>query len=385
MTLNPVLDAVRKLGPEIASRSAEIEANGTLPLDIVDLVRPTGAFRMFVPDDLGGPGVTAWGSLEVLEELAYHDGAVGWCAAIGSTTSLTASWLPDDLARQIFSEPDVIAGGFAAPMGRAAPVDGGLRITGHWQWGSGTKHCDWVCGGCLVVDDDGNPAPRADGLKAPFVFFDPADVEFIETWDVSGLAGTGSVDYRVDGAFVPEGRWVQLGLDEPVRDNPWSRFSFFGLLATCVAASAVGIARRSIDELVILAEDKRPQSSRKTLRERAPVQADTARAEAKLRSSWAFMRDAATSAWESSLAGNPPTVEQKRLLRLSATHATQTAGEITELMYKAGGGAAVYRTSPLQRCFRDAHVATQHAMVAPRTYETAGRLRLGLETNTTLL
>ena len=54
-------------------------------------------------------------------------------------------------------------------------------------------------------------------------------------------------------------------------------------------------------------------------------------------------------------------------------------------MYKAGGGAAVYRTSPIQRCFRDAYVATQHAMVAPRMYEVAGRMRLGLDTDTRML
>ncbi|MEL7207022.1 MAG: hypothetical protein AAGK32_02110 [Actinomycetota bacterium] len=45
----------------------------------------------------------------------------------------------------------------------------------------------------------------------------------------------------------------------------------------------------------------------------------------------------------------------------------------------------MYRTSPLQRTFRDAFVATQHAMVAPRTFETAGRIRLGLDVDTTLL
>ena len=54
-------------------------------------------------------------------------------------------------------------------------------------------------------------------------------------------------------------------------------------------------------------------------------------------------------------------------------------------MYRAAGGAAVYKTSPIQRCFRDVNVATQHAMVAPRMFETIGRMRLGLDTNTAML
>ena len=74
---HPVLAAARLLGPQIQARSAEIEALGALPPDLVDTIRPTGAFRQCVPDDLGGPGVTVNESLRVFEEFAYHDGSVG--------------------------------------------------------------------------------------------------------------------------------------------------------------------------------------------------------------------------------------------------------------------------------------------------------------------
>jgi alkylation response protein AidB-like acyl-CoA dehydrogenase len=214
------------------------------------------------------------------------------------------------------------------------------------------------------------------------VFFDLDDVEFVDTWHTSGLSGTGSLDYTVTDAFVPEGRWVQIGVDAPTRENPFARISFYGLLALGIAATSVGIGRRAIAELVLLAAEKKPQGSRRPLRDRSPVQADVAIAEAKLRSAWGFVEDTVESAWETAVAGDPPTDEQKRLLRLGATHATQTAAEATELMYKAAGGAAVYKTSPIQRCFRDVFVATQHAMVAPRTFEVAGRMLLGLDTDT---
>jgi len=79
MGTNLVLDAVRQIGPALASRSIEIEEARGLPLDVVELIKTTGAFRMYVPEDMDGPGVTAWQSLEVIEELAYHDGASGWC------------------------------------------------------------------------------------------------------------------------------------------------------------------------------------------------------------------------------------------------------------------------------------------------------------------
>ena len=211
-------------------------------MDLVDEIRPTGAFPQCVPDDLGGPGVTATESLEVFEEFAYHDGSVGWCVAIASTTSLLASYLPDPHAGALFGDPGAIGGGFVVPRGKAVPTDGGLRVSGRWQWGSGTKHCTAIGGGCLVVGPGraARAARRRAGRAVRVHGSD--DIEFIETWDVAGLAGTGSVDFEARHVFVPEGRWVQIGTDGPVRDNVWSRFSFFGLLASGVAAAAVGIA-----------------------------------------------------------------------------------------------------------------------------------------------
>ena len=382
---NAVLVAARELGGSISARSAEIEALGTLPLDLVDAIRPTGAFRLCVPEDFGGPRLTAVESLEVFEEFAHHDGSVGWCVAIASTTSVLASYLPDPHARSLFGDPGAIGGGFAAPKGRAVPTDGGLRVSGRWVYGSGARHCTALGAGCLVVGADGAPAPRADGLTMPFVFLDLDDVELLDTWDVAGLAGTGSVDYTAQDAFVPEGRWVQIGRDAPVRDNAWARFSFYGLLASGVAAAAAGMARRSIDELVQLASAHQPQGSTRTLAERAPVQAECAAAEARLAAAWGLLRDAVDDTWQSALAGRPSTLEQKRSIRLAATHATQTAAEVAAAMFTTAGGAAVYRTSPIQRCFRDTAVAAQHAMVAPRMMETTGRLRLGLDTNTATL
>jgi hypothetical protein len=54
-------------------------------------------------------------------------------------------------------------------------------------------------------------------------------------------------------------------------------------------------------------------------------------------------------------------------------------------MYTLAGGTAIYDSSPLQRHFRDVHVATQHMMVGPATWELAGRIALGLETDTSQL
>jgi len=368
-----------ELGPQADARSREAEELGHLPADLADALIATRLFQAWVPEAYGGDQRDVAAVLAAIEEAAYWDGAFGWCAMIGATTALLSAHLPAAWAKEIYGDPAACTGGYAMPGGRARVVEGGLAVSGTWQWGSGTDHCTWIGGGVLVVGEDGTPEARSDGLLAPFVFFERDQVELLDTWDVMGLRGTGSTDYRVDDVFVPEGRWAQPQL-APVVDAPLYRFPFLSALALGVSAVALGLARRAFDELVALAGDKRPAQSSRTLAERPVVQADVARAEAAFRSARAFVDAEVERVWGVALDGEL-TDRDRRDLRLAATNATLQAKVAVDLMYDAAGGSAVYRTNPLERVFRDLHVATQHGMVAPRTLEVFGRVALGLPTD----
>jgi alkylation response protein AidB-like acyl-CoA dehydrogenase len=152
-----------------------------------------------------------------------------------------------------------------------------------------------------------------------------------------------------------------------------------------VCSVTLGLARRAQDELVDVAGGKRPSGSSRTLAERPAVQATVARAEAGWRSAWALLREVVAEAWDAAAAGDPLGDEHKRSIRLAATNVTWRSAEAVDLMYHAGGGSSIHETSPLQRVFRDVHVATQHGMVAERTYEPVGRMALGLPTDTAQL
>ncbi|WP_436795964.1 acyl-CoA dehydrogenase family protein [Actinospongicola halichondriae] len=371
---------IESLGRAAADRSAEIEALRRLPDDLAAGIRHLGFGRAMAPVEIGGGEWSVADMVDQLERLAYHDGATAWCAMIAGTTSLVAGSMTATWAEYIYGDPEVHTGGFAAPVGRARAVDGGLEASGQWQWGSGTHHCTWIGGGCLIVDEDGKPAPLQDGTVAPFVFFPAEEVTLDdESWRVSGLKGTGSVDYRVDRAVVPDGRWVQIGVT-PVVDRTLYRFSFLGALAVGISAVSLGLARRAHDELVDLAGGKRPQGSSKTLAERAVVQDSIARADAGRRAARHLLDHAVREAWSLADAGAAVDARTRIALRQAATHATSTAADAVDACYVAGGGAAIHERSPLQRIFRDVHVATQHAMVAPRMMEVVGRSLLGLPT-----
>ena len=368
---------MRTLGEVAASastRAGEIEELRRLPTDLVADLASTGVFKLWVPDVYGGQQAHLCAGLDAIETVAYHDGSTGWCVMIAATTGLCAGFLPVEHAQAIYGPADAITGGFAMPAGTATRVDGGLRVDGRWSWGSGTDHCTSICGGVRIVDSD---PPRF-----PIVFFDAADVELLDTWRVAGLKGTASGDYTVRGVFVPEGRWVEpLAQLEPRVDSPLYRVSFLGALAIGVATVSVGLGRRAIDELVALGA-KVPSGSSRSIAERPVVQAQIAEADAAVRSARAFLHAAAEECWDAAAAGGPPSAEHRRLQRLAATNAVARATHAVDLCYHAGGGASIFESHPLQRVFRDAHVATQHGMVAPRTLETLGRMQFGLDTDT---
>ena len=380
-----LVQMARELGPSIAERSERIEATRTLPDDVVDDLRSAGLFRFFVPAELGGPEVDVATGMATIAEMARHDGGAAWCVMIAGTTSLLAGFLPPDHAATIYGPADSCTGGYSVPTGTARPVDGGLVVSGSWEWGSGTRHCTWIGGGTRIVDDDGSPTRRADGLFAPFVFLEPEDVEFRDTWHVTGLSGSGSTDYATREAFVPEGRWVQLVGAKPRLDGPLWRFPFYGMLATGVAAVAIGLLDGAIDRFAEIAEAKTPQGSGRTLAERASGQTAISTAEATARSARAFLEDALGVAWETASAGDPLSIEHRRVIRLAAADAAQRCADALINLQRQAGGTAVYLREPLQRAVRDGQVAATHGMVAERIHELTGRIRLGLDTDTRLL
>jgi alkylation response protein AidB-like acyl-CoA dehydrogenase len=373
-----VIEAVRALAPDVRAQSERIERDRRLPLDLVRSLARIGVFRLCVPRALGGAEAEPATLLAVLEELSRADGSTGWCAMIGATSGLLSAYLPESEARAIYgASPDVISGGVFAPTASATLRDGQYRVSGRWRFASGCQHCDWLMGGC-VVQDDGPP-------RARMVLFPAADAEIIDTWTVSGLRGTGSHDIAVRDLLVPATRSASLTHDRPVASGALYAFPLFGLLAIGVAAVALGIARRALDEIVALAVAKTPTAARRTLAERSTIQAAIAEAEATLAAARAFLHEVVGTAWQAARDRGAIDVPLRARLRLAATHATAAAARATDAAYTAGGGTAVYADSPLQRTFRDVHVVTQHMMVAPATWELAGRVLLGLETDTTML
>jgi len=380
------LEVARGLAPSIRKRAAVSAAARKLPADLVMDIANARLFRVALPEAEGGLGADIVTTLQVIEEVARADGSTGWCLAMGINTLRQSAQFAPDVRRQIFfSDPVGISAGSANPRGRAVAVPGGYRVTGHWFFASGCMHSSALHGACKVFDGDA-PRLRPNGdQEVRIAYFYPKSIaRIIDTWDVSGLRGTGSHDIEVADLFVPEERTFSA-LDLRARvTGPMNRMHGFDLAGCGFCCVGLGVARAAIDEFVELAQVKVPRSSSELLRDRAIVQAKIGEAEAVLRSGRALLFDVVEDMWETVLAVRPITERQRADLRLAMTHAAQSAGTATHMVCAAAGTTSIFTKSPLERYARDAEVVTRHNQLQFVNYEAVGRTVLGLESNSPL-
>jgi len=380
------LEIARALAPRIRERADEIEAGRQLPPDLVMAIAEAKLFKVAISEAEGGLGADILTTLQVIEEIARADGSTGWCVAMGINTFRQSAQFAPEVRRKLFHSDAIgVSAGSANPRGRAVAVNGGYRVTGHWFFASGCMHSSLLHGACKVFDGD-TPRLRPSGDQdVRIAYFCPkSDARVIDTWNVSGMRGTGSHDIEVKDLFVPEEHTFSA-MDRRARvTGPMNRMHGFDLAGCGFCCVGLGVARAAIDEFAELAQVKIPRSSSELLRERPLVQARIGEAEATLRSGRAFLFDTVGEMWRTVLAGDYVTERQRSDLRMAMTHAAQCAAKATHMVCATAGTTSIFTSSPLERYARDAEVVTRHNQLQFVNYEAVGRTMLGLESNSPL-
>jgi alkylation response protein AidB-like acyl-CoA dehydrogenase len=380
------LEIARALAPRIRERADEIEAARQLPRDLVMEIATAGLFKVAISKEEGGLGADILTTLGVIEEVARADGSTGWCVAMGINTFRQSAQFEPNVRRKLFhSDPIGVSAGSANPRGRAVAVPGGYRVTGHWFFASGCMHSSLLHGACKVFDGE-TPRLRLNGDQdVRIAYFCPkSNARIIDTWNVSGMRGTGSHDIEANDLFVPEEHTFSA-MDRRARvTGPMNRMHGFDLAGCGFCCVGLGVARAAIDEFAELAQVKIPRSSSELLRDRPIVQARIGEAEALLRSGRALLFDTVGQMWQTVLAGDYVTERQRSDLRMAMTHAAQSAAKATHMVCSTAGTTSIFMSSPLERYARDAEVVTRHNQLQFVNYEAVGRTMLGLESNSPL-
>jgi alkylation response protein AidB-like acyl-CoA dehydrogenase len=324
-----LIEAAQRVAPVIREHNQEAERERRLSPPVLAGLHEAGLLRMCTPRSLGGLEVDPLTRALVMEEISGHDTAAGWTLANPLDWAYLCARLPDEGAEEIYAHGAnvLIAAQFGRPM-QASPTQGGYRITGRAPFFSNCHDANWIATSAATVGDHLSP-----GLV--MVYLPRESCEVIDTWHVMGMRGTGSNDVAIDDVFVPAVRTFPIVPEFTPGSHyrgPLYRFPIMGIVAGNLSPIVLAVARRAIDEVSALAQDKVPVARSTPLRERASAQAKLARAEAALRAARLLLYDTLGETWQATVAGDALSLKQKADLLLSMTHAVSSAVEVVELM-----------------------------------------------------
>ena len=374
-----MVEAARRLVPLIVASRDEGEQIRRVPPRLAEALAEAGLLQMFLPRSMGGPELDPLAVFYAIEEISKADGSIGWATMIATDVSLALGWLPAEIGRQLCSYPANFRGaGSLRPLGYAYPENGGYRIRGHWNFASGIDHANWLYCPCIVMDED-KPQLTEAGTPKVRAMLVPSDQATIQdTWSVVGMRGTGSQDFGLDDVWVPDTHTCFLG-DPAIEAGPlYDPRLVFVILFTAVVANSLGIARGAIEALISLAAHVTSTRSTDLLRDRPLVQTRLAEAEAILNAARAYVISAVGALWDKACAGSSDQSLAIAQARLAIVHAMHEAVRSVDLVFHAAGTNAIYTRNPLERYFRDIHVAVQHNAAFPAQYESAGKVLMGL-------
>ena len=376
----PYFDKAQKLAPIIREHADRAERDAQIPREVIDAFHEAGLFRMVLPADMGGGGVTIPDSLRLCEEVARIDGSAGWNLAICCDGPLFGHNLSRAAFEKIFGEPRGLSAGSLNPMAaQVVPVEGGWRFSGKATYASGSGHATYLMAAGMVLRDgapqmvDGFPMMRA-GL------FPIKHAKILNTWSTAGMRGTGSNDCEFENVLVPD----EFTFDWLNAKSPWQRgpfeniplqLQFVGGLVSVV----LGTARHALDALNEIAQAKVPAAARSTLRERPLAQIQFAQAEGLLHAARAYFYSCNDEIWRKGEAGESFNIQDRAHARLAVVTAAKLAVQAVDLVADAAGMNSALTSSPIERCWRDVHTATQHVLMNTSRFEVVGRVLFGLD------
>lgn len=378
-----VVERVEQIAAELAGTADDSERLGKLSEQSVVLIRQAGVMRLLQPTDFGGYAAHPRDFAEAVMAVAKHCGSTGWVCGVGGVHPWEMALMDRRLQAEIWADdPDTwIASPYAA-QGIATPVEGGYRLTGRWNFSSGTDHCSWIFLGARVGGADGVPP------KVLHVVLPRADYTIVEdSWDVIGLSGTGSKDIIVDGAFIPDYRTIDFehvasgasAAEAAGRTETLYKLPFWTMFPLGITAALIGITEGALAAHLDYQRDRVAATGTK-IKDDPYVLYAISEAAAEIAASRVQLLDGISRMYDLADAGKEISFEDRSLVRRNQIRCAWRAVAAADAIFARSGGNAARRNNPLQRFWRDAHVGLGHAIQTPGIiYHSSALTVMGVE------
>ena len=377
-----LIERARALAPLIAREADEIERTRRLTPPVVSALIENGLYRVLLPQSLGGAEAPLEIFMQMQEEIAKADASTAWCLGQCSVCAMTAAYLDPDAAGEIFNTPPgILAWGAIAHEVHAVP--GGYRASARWDFASGSRQASWLGAHVRVVEADGSQRKKPSGApEIRTILFPVTSATMYDVWDVIGLKGTGTDSYSVDNLFIPD-KFAALRDDPSAcrEKGPLYKLTTNAVFGMGFAATAVGVARSTLDAAIELARSKQPQGLA-AMRDNSAVQGLIGRTEATLRAARAYLYATAGEVWRDLARGDPVTEAHRIALRIATTWTIHQSASVVDTAYHMTGATAVFAANPFERRFRDMHTIAQQIQARDTHYEDAGKVILSARFST---
>lgn len=352
---------------DIRCRREEFEKQHYVSEDVVREFQKIGLYRAFVPKRFGGDEQTPLDFLLAIEAISQADGSAGWVASFGMSPTYLGA-LPMETLEEVWQSPDDIFAGATFPVHPIKSMDGGFLVKGRWKWASGCMFADRV--GVGIRLDTENALPSMAVMNASQAEIDK------DSWNVQGMAGTGSYDLVVKGVVVPPSQvFVRGGPLTP--EGIFFKYPTITLAAQVLAITSAGVARTALDIVIEGAAIRQSATGAPNISDRSYVQIQMAKADARLRASRLFFYDTIATAWAMLEREGELDRHSISMMRLSTTYLVRECAAVVRTAYHLSGMEAAYYDNHLSRCFRDVHMPTQHAFMGEISYQNAGAMMFG--------
>ncbi len=381
------LHQARELAELAWARREEIERERRLSDEIIDALRASGLMKLLRHRRYGGAECDPMTHLDVVRELSYGSGSLGWVYGVLSFHEWYMSFTSEEFQQEAWgSNPDAFICDSFAPVGQIEPVSDGYVVSGEWRFASGIEWSDWVAIGGI--------APPPDGEKPEHLlyFLPKSDITIVDDWYTLGLRGTASRKVVVDRAFVPAHRAFGLarlagptGRDAVADEGPLWRVPLMNIQGLWIFAPALGVAQRMIDEYAANMRRRiRPFEGGAAQRENPAGQLSLAAAATEWAAAWALAQRYAQEGWErgqAATSGEDWTLTDSQRAKYFSWRSSiaRTSVELCDQLFIGSGAMALLDGNPLQQLFRDAHSAAAHLGVDRGDgYTSRGRVAMGL-------
>ena len=364
VSFDEALKRAESLVPLLREQAPECEQLRRLTPAVMDALHQTGLLRYMQPKVWGGMELPFVAHFDIPEMLARGDISAAWVAVnlAGHHRSLT--WWPQQAQEEVWREnPDAgIASGIAYQQGRGVPVEGGLRLSGEWNFSSGTEHSDWSQLACIVREGD-KPVDYV------FCLLHKTQYEVLDDWYTLGMRATSSKTVRCNDVFIPSHRVVSMYFAKPgghsfpgleIHRNPAYRVPISALGGNGIGGCIVGNSRAALETTIEWVKSRSTNYTGAKMRDFQTVQLRIAQAGAKIDAGALLLRNDCIEAERTIVEGGTLDIETRLRYKRNTAMAVKLCVEAVDSLHEMAGANGIYDRYPLQRMFRDQRAAAGH-------------------------